>query len=76
MSAGIVFQLLAALAYALLGVGWWRLLARGNSEIRIGRLTHGVLVIALLLQAVGLQQAMLSHEDGLHLGWAPSGWGC
>jgi len=72
MSAGIVFQLLAALAYALLGAAWWRLLARGQNEIRIGPATHGVLMLALVLQALGLHQAMLSQEDGLHLGWALS----
>ena len=70
MSAGIVFQLLAALAYALLGVGWWRLLAQGREEIRVGPVTHGFLICALLMQAVGLQQAMLNQPNGLHVGWA------
>lgn len=70
MSAGIVFQLLAALAYALLGAGWWRRLAQGRNELRVGPATHGVLVCALLLQAFGLHEAMLSHDDGLHVGWA------
>src|SRR5690606_5092711 len=70
MSEGIVFQLLAALAYALLGAGWWRLLAQGQKEIRVGPVTHGFLIAALLMQAVGLQQTMLSHPDGLHVGWA------
>ncbi|HLT99058.1 MAG TPA: cytochrome c biogenesis protein CcsA [Burkholderiaceae bacterium] len=70
MSEGIVFQLLAALAYALLGAGWWRLLAQGQKEVRVGPVTHGFLVAALLMQAFGLQQAMLSHPDGLHVGWA------
>ncbi len=70
MSEGIVFQLLAALAYALLGAGWWRLLARGQQDVRVGPVTHGFLVAALLMQAFGLHQAMLSHPDGLHVGWA------
>ena len=70
MSEGIVFQLLAALAYALLGASWWRQLAQGQQELRAGPLTHGFLAVALLLQAFGLQEAMLSHPDGLHLGWA------
>ena len=70
MSEGIVFQLLAALAYALLGAGWWRLLAQGQKEIRVGPVTHGFLIAALLMQAVGLQQTMLSHPEGLHVGWA------
>lgn len=70
MSEGIVFQLLAALAYALLGAGWWRQLAQGQVEIRVGPITHGFLVVALLMQAFGLQSAMLSHPDGLHVGWA------
>jgi len=70
MSAGIVFQLLAALAYALLGIGWWHLLAQGQREIRVGPVTHALLICALLLQAIGLQQSMLSHPDGLHVGWA------
>lgn len=70
MSAGIVFQLLAALAYALLGGGWWRQLAHGRHDIRTGPLTHGLLFVALLLQALGLQQSMLGQADGLHVGWA------
>lgn len=70
MSSGIVFQLLAALAYALLGAGWWRQLAQGQKEIRVGPITHGLLIIGLLMQAIGLQQTMLSHPDGLHVGWA------
>jgi len=70
MSAGIVFQLLAALAYALLGAGWWRLLARGQREIRVGPVTNGLLIGALLMQAVGLHQSMLGQADGLHVGWA------
>jgi len=70
MSAGIVFQLLAALAYALLGAGWWRLLARGRKEISVGPLTHLLLITGLLLQAVGLQHSMLGQAGGLHVGWA------
>ncbi len=70
MSAGIVFQLLAALAYALLGLGWWRLLAQGRNELRVGPVTHGFLISALFMQAIGLQQTMLSQPDGLHVGWA------
>ncbi len=70
MSAGIVFQLVAALAYALLGAGWWRRLAHGQEDMRVGPATHGLLAAALATQAIGLQQAMLSHPDGLHVGWA------
>ena len=70
MSAGIVFQLLAALAYALIGAGWWRQLAHGQQEVRIGPTTHGLLFAALVLQAIGLQSAMLGQTDGLHVGWA------
>lgn len=70
MSAGIVFQLLAALAYALLGAGWWRQLAHGRADMRVGLATHAFLVSGLMLQAVGLQQAMLGQTDGLHVGWA------
>lgn len=70
MSSGIVFQLLAALAYALLGAGWWRLLAQGQKEISVGPLTHLFLVTGLILQAIGLQQSMLGQAAGLHVGWA------
>jgi len=70
MSAGIVFQLLAALAYALLGAGWWRQLARGRQDAKAGPVTHGFLAAALTMQAIGLQQALLGHPDGLHVGWA------
>jgi ABC-type uncharacterized transport system, permease component len=70
MSAGIVFQLLAALAYALLGAGWWRQLAQGSNEIRVGPVTHGFLIVGLSMQIVGLHSAMMGHAGGLHLGWA------
>ncbi|HLV28382.1 MAG TPA: cytochrome c biogenesis protein CcsA [Burkholderiaceae bacterium] len=70
MSAGIVFQLLAALAYALLGAGWWRLLAQGRQEFNVGPVSHTVLVIALMMQAIGLYESMLGRDDGLHVGWA------
>lgn len=70
MSAGIVFQLLAALAYALLGAGWWRRLAQGRHEAAAGAITHVLLGTALALQAIGLQQSMLGASDGLHVGWA------
>ncbi len=70
MSAGIVFQLLAALAYALLGAAWWRVLAQGTREVAVGPSTHVLLVAALLLQAIGLHRSMLGQEDGLHVGWA------
>src|SRR5690554_3627180 len=72
MSAGIVFQLLAALAYALLGLGWWRLVAGGKRDLRAGPITHGLLVGALLMQGFGLHQAMMSQPEGLHVGWAIS----
>ncbi len=70
MSAGIVFHLLAALAYALLGAGWWRRLAQGRQEATAGAITHVLLGSALVLQAIGLQRSMLGADDGLHVGWA------
>ena len=70
MSAGIVFQLLAALAYALIGAGWWRQLAMGRDDVRVGPVTHGFLIAGLTLQVVGLHSAMLGQTDGLHVGWA------
>src|SRR5690606_5194855 len=59
-----------ALAYALLGAGWWRLLAQGRQEVSAGPITHGLLVLGLVLQAIGLYQSMLVQADGLHVGWA------
>lgn len=70
MSAGIVFQLLAALAYALLGAGWWRQLAQGRHDLRTGPRTHALIGASLVLQAIGLQQSMLGQDAGLHVGWA------
>lgn len=70
MSAGIVFQLLAALAYALLGAAWWRQLAQGRDDARVGPATHGLLAAALAAQAIGLHQSMLGQPAGLHVGWA------
>ncbi|HZH57332.1 cytochrome c biogenesis protein CcsA [Yanghanlia caeni] len=70
MSAGIVFQLVAALAYALLGAASWRQLARGHDSLRVGPATHGFLAAALAAQAIGLHQSMLGHVGGLHVGWA------
>ena len=72
MSLGIVFHAAAALAYALLG-GFvapagrrWR---RASGIEQTGKIARACLLGALVLQGIGLQQAMLGAQH-LFIGWA------
>lgn len=69
MSAGIVFHLLAAIAYAVLAVVLWRPLARGTAQVKAGHVTRIGLLAAIALHGIGLRQAIWL-DAGLHLGWA------
>jgi ABC-type uncharacterized transport system permease subunit len=69
MSAGIVFHLLAALAYAVLAVSLWRPLTQGGDKVTTGKVRHMCLAGAIGLHGVGLALAMLP-DHSLYLGWA------
>jgi ABC-type uncharacterized transport system permease subunit len=69
MSTGIVFHLLAALAYAILAVSLWRPLARSNKKVGAGKLRHVCLGGAIVLHGIALYQSILPGQS-LHLGWA------
>lgn len=69
MSAGIVFHLLATLAYAVLAVSLWRPLSKGGSQVVAGKVRRVCLAGALLLHGIALAQSILL-PNSLHLGWA------
>lgn len=69
MSAGIVFHLLAALAYAVLAISLWRPLSKGGSQVATGKIRRVCLAGAIVLHGIALAQAMLPQHS-LHLGWA------
>src|SRR5690606_17574631 len=72
MSAGIVFHLLAALAYAVLAITLWRPLrnmADTSDGIRTGHIRKVCLAGAIVLHGIGLTEAILPDHT-LHLGWA------
>lgn len=70
MSAGIVFHLLAALAYAALATWLWRPLFKGKANVGAGKVRSVCLAGAIVLHGIGLAQAILWHQHSLHLGWA------
>ncbi|NYT64104.1 cytochrome c biogenesis protein CcsA [Alcaligenaceae bacterium] len=69
MSAGIVFHLLAALAYAVLAISLWRPLTKGGSQVAAGKVRRVCLAGAIVLHGIALSQAILPQHS-LHLGWA------
>ncbi len=69
MSAGIVFHLLAALAYAVLAFTLWRPLTQGGDKVTTGKIRHMCLAGAIALHGVGLALAILP-DHSLYLGWA------
>lgn len=70
MSAGIVFHLLAALAYAALAVALWRPIAQGAVQaVETGHAARIGLLATIVLHGLGLRHAVLL-DTGLHLGWA------
>ncbi|NYT66650.1 cytochrome c biogenesis protein CcsA [Alcaligenaceae bacterium] len=69
MSAGIVFHLLAALAYATLAIWLWRPLFKGKTNVSIGNVRRVCLGGAIALHGIGLASAMMLHQHSLHLSW-------
>ena len=70
MSVSIVFHLLAALAYAVLGIALWRPIARASDDVRpTGTIGRTCLLGAIALHGIGLAAAIIVPA-GLHLGWA------
>ena len=69
MSLGIVFHTAAALAYAVLGGSLWLRLAGAGEVEQTGKIGRLCLLGALVLQGIGLQQAMLGAQH-LFIGWA------
>jgi ABC-type uncharacterized transport system permease subunit len=69
MSAGIVFHLLAALAYAGLAVMLWRRLDQGQAQAQPLKANRIGLALAIILHAIGLFQIMLPAHS-LVIGWA------
>lgn len=69
MSLGIVFHTAAALAYAVLGGSLWIRLAGAGEVEKTGKIARLCLLGALVLQGIGLQQAMLGAQH-LFIGWA------
>jgi ABC-type uncharacterized transport system permease subunit len=71
MSAGIVFHLLAAIAYAILAISLWRPLSQGGAEAKAGRVGRICLLSAIILHGIALQQSLLAGHS-VHLGLAPA----
>lgn len=69
MAVSIVFHLLAALAYATLGVAAWRPIARASQIPVASAIGRGCLLGAIALHGIGLAAAVIV-PTGLHLGWA------
>lgn len=69
MSSGIVFHLLAALAYAALAILLWRPIARGEKDVTGGTVRHVCLAGAIGLHGIALYHAILPAQS-LQLGWA------
>ncbi|HEX7387342.1 MAG TPA: cytochrome c biogenesis protein CcsA [Castellaniella sp.] len=68
MSVSIVFHLLAALTYALLGLALWRPIARAHQVPAAGAIGRSCLLGAIVLHGIGLVSAVIV-PGGLHLGW-------
>ncbi|MCC2594761.1 cytochrome c biogenesis protein CcsA [Pusillimonas sp. MFBS29] len=68
MSAGIVFHLLAALAYTVLAVTLWRPLTKGGEAASTGHIRKVCLAGAIALHGMALTQAIVP-ENSLRLGW-------
>ena len=72
MSAGIVFHLLAALAYVTLAITLWRPLRKQNDTIgaiSTGHIRKVCLAGAIVLHSLGLLEAIVPDHT-LRLGWA------
>jgi ABC-type uncharacterized transport system permease subunit len=68
MSVSIVFHLLAALAYAVLGIALWRPIVRAHPVPAASVIGRGCLLGAIALHGIGLAAAVIA-PSGLRLGW-------
>lgn len=68
MSVSIVFHLLAALSYALLGAALWWPIARAHRVPAPSAIGRSCLLGAIVLHGIGLVAAVIV-PGGLHLGW-------
>ncbi len=68
MSVSIVFHLLAALAYAVLGLALWRPIVRAKPVRTTGTIGRSCLLGAIALHGIGLVSAVIV-PTGLQLGW-------
>jgi ABC-type uncharacterized transport system permease subunit len=68
MSSGIVFHSLAALTYAILGLGLWRSLSTDLPTIHAGHLARFGLLIAIILHGIALREAVLQDAQ-LRVSW-------
>lgn len=69
MSYGIVFHSLAALAYAVLGLGLWRSLSSESPTIQAGRFARLGLFLAIILHGFALRETVL-QGGYLRIGWS------
>jgi ABC-type uncharacterized transport system permease subunit len=69
MSVGIVFHSLAALAYAVLGLGLYRSLSSDPPIVKAGQLTRIGLLLAIVLHGIALRDMVL-QDGNLRVGWS------
>jgi len=69
MSVGIVFHSLAALAYAVLGIGLCRSLSSDPPVVQAGHLARIGLLLAIILHGIALRDTVL-QEGNLRVGWS------
>lgn len=69
MSFGIVFHSLAALAYAVLGIGLCRSLAADLPIVKTGHLARIGLLLAIVLHGIALRDMVL-QDGNLRVGWS------
>ena len=69
MSFGIVFHSLAALAYAVLGIGLCRSLAADPPIVKTGHLARIGLLLVIVLHGIALREMVL-QDGNLRLGWS------
>jgi ABC-type uncharacterized transport system permease subunit len=69
MSVGIVFHSLAALAYAVLGLGLYRSLSSDPPIVKAGHFAGIGLLLAIFLHGIALRDMVL-QEGNLRVGWS------
>lgn len=69
MPVSIVFQLLAALLYATLGLWLWANTVKAQDGVRLNIMQRSIFAVAIAMHATGLFQVILPHKQ-IFLGWA------